>query len=184
VWQEIYQRHNNNGLEILSVALDVQGPKYVEPYTQKADSQFVTVIDRENILGNLYGFKAIPNGYLIDETGVVLYKELTGFNVKSPRTRSLIEEFAIGGGITNVDDPVAEIIDDAHTKANSHFRTGESLYRLGKTDEAITEWRKAVLLEPDNYIVRKQIWAVQNPDRFYSGNVDYDWQAEQLAQGL
>ena len=39
-------------------------------------------------------------------------------------------------------------------------------------------------LEPDNYIIRKQIWAVQNPDRFYSGDVDYAWQKEQMAQGL
>ena len=48
----------------------------------------------------------------------------------------------------------------------------------------MAEWRRGMQLEPDNYIIRKQIWAVQNPDRFYAGEVDYAWQKEQMAQGL
>ncbi|MDA1189211.1 MAG: thioredoxin family protein, partial [Chloroflexi bacterium] len=162
----------------------VQGPERARPYTEKANADFTTVVDEENMLGDHYGFKAIPNGYLVDETGVVLYKELSGFDVKKPRTRALVEEFATSGGIGNAEQPESDVLDDTHTKANAHFRTGEKLYREGKVDEAIAEWRKTIALEPDNYVIRKQIWAVQNPDRFYSGNVDYDWQAEQLKQGL
>ena len=45
-------------------------------------------------------------------------------------------------------------------------------------------WRQAVALEPDNYVVRKQIWAVEHLDKFYQGDVDYDWQREQMDQGL
>ena len=44
-------------------------------------------------------------------------------------------------------------------------------------------WRRGVALQPDNYIIRKQIWAVENPDRFYQGQVDYAWQKEQLDAG-
>ena len=71
-----------------------------------------------------------------------------------------------------------------HSEANAHFRAGLDLYRDGKVDEAVAEWRRGVELEPDNYIIRKQIWAVQNPDRFYSGDVDFAWQKQQMAQGL
>ena len=39
-------------------------------------------------------------------------------------------------------------------------------------------------LNPDNYLIRKQIWAVENPERFYEGDVDYNWQREQTAKGL
>jgi len=95
-----------------------------------------------------------------------------------------VDEFASSGGLGGAQSPSADVLDDSHAKANAHFRAGEKLYREGETDEAVAEWRKAVALEPDNYIIRKQIWAVQNPERFYSGNVDYDWQAEQLRQGL
>ena len=44
-------------------------------------------------------------------------------------------------------------------------------------------WRKGVELEPDNYIIRKQNWAVENPDRFYEDKVDFDWQREQMEAG-
>ena len=37
------------------------------------------------------------------------------------------------------------------------------------------------MLDPSNWIIHKQIWAVENPDKFYEGNVDYNWQRQQLA---
>ena len=39
-------------------------------------------------------------------------------------------------------------------------------------------------LNPNNYLIRKQIWAVEHPERFYKGDVDYSWQKEQMARGL
>ena len=39
-------------------------------------------------------------------------------------------------------------------------------------------------LAPDNFIIRKQIWAVEHPEKFYQGEIDYDWQQEQLERGL
>ena len=50
-------------------------------------------------------------------------------------------------------------------------------------DEAVAAWRRGVAVQPDNYVIRKQIWAVENPDRFYQGSVDYAWQKEQLDAG-
>ena len=43
-------------------------------------------------------------------------------------------------------------------------------------------WRRGRDLDPGNYLIRKQIWAVENPDKFYNGDVDYDWQREQTAR--
>ena len=61
---------------------------------------------------------------------------------------------------------------------------GLELYNQGRIEEALAEWRKGMKLEPDNWVIRKQIWAVENPDKFYFGDVDYDWQKEQIAKGL
>jgi len=50
---------------------------------------------------------------------------------------------------------------------------------------ALLKWREGVALEPDNYLIRKQIWAVEHPEKFYSSDaVDSDWQREQLRKGL
>ena len=64
------------------------------------------------------------------------------------------------------------------------FHKGMSLYRLGQVDEALALWREGVALEPDTYVIRKQIWAVEHPDKFYDGAVDYGWQKEQMAKGF
>jgi hypothetical protein len=40
-----------------------------------------------------------------------------------------------------------------------------------------------MVLEPDNFVIRKQIWAVENPDRFYDGEIDTDWQGLQRELG-
>ena len=61
------------------------------------------------------------------------------------------------------------------------FNNGLQLYREGKQKEAIYQWRKIVNLDPDNYIVRKQIWAIMHPEKFYNDRVDFNWQREQMS---
>ena len=75
-------------------------------------------------------------------------------------------------------------LSEGHSRAIDLFRDGLKLYRQGDLDAAVVEWRRGVELEPDNWVIRKQIWAVQHPDRFYAADVDFDWQKEQIAQGL
>ena len=164
------------------MAMDAQGAEKARPYVEKAGATFTTVVDDENLLGQLYGFKAIPNGFLIDERGVVQYRRLGGFDIRRAETASTVEQWASERMVAESTE--APDLGAGHSQAIAHFREGLELYREGKVEEAIAQWRKGVELEPDNYIIRKQIWAVQNPDRFYSGSVDFDWQKEQIAQGL
>ncbi len=55
----------------------------------------------------------------------------------------------------------------------------DSLLVQGRTEAAMTEWRRALALDPGNWIIHKQIWAVEHPEAFYEGAVDYDWQKQQ-----
>ena len=34
--------------------------------------------------------------------------------------------------------------------------------------------------DPENFIFRKQYWAINNPEKFYSGKIDTDWQRKKL----
>lgn len=79
------------------------------------------------------------------------------------------------------DDP-KDALGDGHSRANALFREGLDHYRAGRTGEALALWRRGRDLDPRNYLIRKQIWAVENPDKFYDGDVDYDWQREQTAR--
>ena len=164
--------------------MDVQGADRARPYVEDAGATFTTVVDGQNLLGQLYGFNAIPNGFLIDERGVVHYKRLGGFDIRDADTAAVVERWVDGPGLDDVPHTDITELGSAHSQANAHFRRGQRLYSDGRIEAATVEWRKGVDLEPDNYIIRKQIWAVENPERFYSGDVDYDWQDAQLEKGL
>ncbi len=68
--------------------------------------------------------------------------------------------------------------------AEGPFRIGRALLRQDKTDEALVELKKAAKLDDGNWIIQKQIWAIEHPEKFYEGNVDYGWQKTQVQQGL
>ena len=73
-----------------------------------------------------------------------------------------------------------ESVTQTLTEATARFQLGLILLEGGKKQEAMAEWRKALALDPQNWIIHKQIWAVEHPDKFYDGGVDYGWQKEQL----
>jgi hypothetical protein len=185
VWQQYHERHTGDGVEVLSVAIDAQGGDKARPYVERASATFTTVVDEENLLSRLYGFKAIPNGLLIDECGVIRYKEFGGFDIREARTADLLERWARGGPW---DAPALSAEDEAvtadHARSMMHFQEGLELYRAGRASEAMARWREGVRISPENWVIRKQIWAVEHPDRFYGPSVDYDWQREQVEKGL
>ena len=162
--------------------MDVQSDK-ARPYVEKAKTTFPTVADSGNLLGQILGFKAIPNGVLVDEQGVIQFSKFGGFDIRRAEHTQLLERWAAG---IPLEESVQEHTnhDPQHQQAIDYFRKGIALYHHGKVQEAVALWRQGVALEPDNYVIRKQIWAVEHPERFYDGRVDYAWQREQLDQGL
>jgi len=67
------------------------------------------------------------------------------------------------------------------TDWSSRFGLGTTLYQQGRTAEALASWRAALELDPANFTVRKQIWMIEHPEKFYPA-IDFDWQKEQLAR--
>ncbi len=169
-------------MEILSIAVDAQGAEKARPFVEKAGATFTTLVDERNLLGRTYGFKAIPNGYLIDESGVVRYKRLGGFDVRRADTGQVVDRWCTGQDLDEHAAPPAEPGAE-NDGVHALFQRGQELYHEGRVDEAIEQWREAAALEPANWIVRKQLWAVEHPERFYDGAVDFDWQKEQIARG-
>ena len=152
-------------------------------YIEKAGAKFTTLVDQANILSDLYGFKAIPNGFLIDEQGIVRFSQLGGFDIRRRETAKVVERWVSGPSPTPGAAEPGDGLGAEHSEANVIFREGLDLYREGRIGEAMARWRQGLELDPDNYLIRKQVWAVENPERFYEGDVDYDWQREQIARG-
>ncbi|MBI4165744.1 MAG: thioredoxin family protein, partial [Acidobacteria bacterium] len=60
VWQQFYEAHRNSNFEILSIAMDAQGPKVVRRFIGAAGVTFPAAVDRAQGLWELYGFDVVP----------------------------------------------------------------------------------------------------------------------------
>ena len=122
---------------------------------------------------------------MIDEAGR-LVKAPFNINVKDQETLVILEKWLSDANYNAVllrdmkrsNKPVSQVI----TEATARFPLGLVLLEAGKKQEAMAEWRKALALDPQNWIIHKQIWAVEHPDKFYKGAVDYTWQEAQLEE--
>ncbi len=120
---------------------------------------------------------------MIDEAGR-LVKAPFSVNVQDQKTVAMLEKWLSDPGynavllndIKSSNKPTVQ----SNAEAAARFQLGLVLLEAGKKEEAMVEWRKALALDPNNWIIHKQIWAVENPDKFYKGDVDYSWQKAQL----
>ena len=185
VWREFVKGMDHNRAEFLAVAVDAQGPRKAAPYLERAEATFQCAVDSDNLLAEAFDFKAIPNGVFVDEEGFVLYMRLGNFNIQTPEFARLARHWANGLPPQELTDapPTGRDLSIKRPEALQSFRQGMDLLREGKKEQAVALWRRGMALEPDNFVIRKQIWAVENPDRFYDGEIDTDWQGLQRELG-
>ena len=63
------------------------------------------------------------------------------------------------------------------------FVWGLVLLHQQQKDSALAKLKQARDLDPENWRIRKQIWAIEHPDKFYtSESPDFGWQKEELAR--
>jgi hypothetical protein len=152
----------------------------VRPWTERAGLTFPTLLDPDNRLGDLFGFKAIPNGILLDREGVIRYTKFGGFDVGNAGDLGAIEAAitaapAVGGRRTAP-------IDERAARAAALLREGTARMEAGNRAAGLEAWRAALRLDPANLIIRKQLWRADHPERF-GEVIDGAWQREQLARG-
>jgi hypothetical protein len=63
--------------------------------------------------------------------------------------------------------------------ALERFVEGVAAHAGGDVAGALRLWREALEIDPDNFLVRSQIWALEHPERFWPV-VDREWQEQQL----
>ena len=204
----------------MAVAMDAGGIPACKPFYEGAKAAYARLVDPKNALSEAFGFKVIPNGFLIDEAGVVRAMKVGGFEVSSPSTIRMVEEFLslprTGPGAPAPSAPTLEELKgrfesdptpesrlvyarallgenrakDAlpHLESASNelpkswpaqFALGSCLLALDRKAEAVPQLRKALKLDPENYVIRKQIWLIEHPEKFHP-TIDWGWQREQL----
>jgi hypothetical protein len=102
---------------------------------------------------------------------------LSSFDIAKPEIRAELEAVLAGGPPLKASDPIAPV-----GEAAALFARGAAALAAGHRDDALVLWRRARALDPGNFVIRKQIWAVEHPEKFYP-QIDLAWQKELLARG-
>jgi hypothetical protein len=167
----------------LSVAMDGQGWKVARSYVEKAGLTFPAVVDRDGIFLERLDFEVVPLQILFDEQGREILRSQGGPD--EALLARLDRALAADPAPQTDPDPGNTRVGDAGLKraaVSRLFAEGVDALERGDTAEAAGLWRRALGEDPGNWLIRKQIWALENPDRFYDGRVDYAWQREQMAR--
>lgn len=226
-WQEFYREHQPGGVEIIGVAMDGQGATVVRPFLEPAKVEFPIVVDSVDCLWDQLGFDFLPNGYYVDERGVIRYLKVGGFDIRDTINRKILEDLVSDkwakhpvrvqerpklsfkkeitelkrqikastrgfekrlklcellvktGQYKNALREYDIVLHGQPKNARALFARGAVALRLRKVRDAVSFWRRAFNLEPNNWVVRKQLWALEYPERFYP-RIDHNWQNEQI----
>ena len=182
VWQAFYAAHQHKGFELLSIAVDALGPSVVTPWTERANAAYTTVVDQENLLAGAFGFKAVPNGLLVDAGGILRFKQFGGFDIRKAENRKQVEDFIAGSfaSVSSTSEGISPVIAPSSGLSwQKHFQSGVRLLVTGDQQQAAGELRQALLLDPSNFLVRKQLWLTLHPDKF-GEQIDLEWQKGQM----
>ena len=184
-WQSFYETYKDK-VEVVVIAQDAQGVDVVKPWVEKAGGTYRALIDQHNFIGKAYNLKYVPVGIIVDEAGR-LVRNVNSVNIQNENFRRELTEW-----ITTETIPLVWLQDDRQvisrnltpdeSEADARFQLAIVLLESGKKNEAIAELKRAFKLDPQNWIIRKQLWAIEHPEAFYEGDVDYGWQKKQMGR--
>ncbi|MDE3192758.1 MAG: hypothetical protein KGN00_03625 [Chloroflexota bacterium] len=145
-----------------------------------ASYDFPTLVDAENALAKILGYRVIPNGYAFALDGVLLDEVVSGFDLLRDKdtTRDIVRSWLGLGPKPERHAPRPGLATSVH-EALALFARGDALMKRGERREALATWHAAYLADPESFVVRKQIWRALYPERF-GDPIDTEWQREQI----
>jgi hypothetical protein len=87
VWQELRNELHPRGLEVVTVALDVDADA-ATPFIEQAGAEHPSLIDRAHVVDELFGIVNVPNGVWIDEAGTIVRPAEPAHPGRNPATES------------------------------------------------------------------------------------------------
>jgi peroxiredoxin len=226
-WEEFHQKHRGDPFEFIAVAMDAAGSDTVRAFAKQAAVTYPITVDGVDCLWDQLGFNHIPNGYYVDERGIVRYLKIGGFDIRETLNAKIVEDLlsekwskkplrlpdktkmsfkqeiavlsqqlkSVSRGVEKrlrLADFLAKtgqfrkagreydsVLTQQPKNTRALFARGVAYFHEGKKEQTKLCWRRAFALEPTNWIIRKQIWALDAPERFYP-RIQYDWQNEQV----
>ena len=160
---------------LLAVAIDFQGISKAKPWYEKAQATYTTCVDINNILGKMFHFNYVPLTILFDKKGKMV-RSAQHCNISNQSQQNEILQWLQEGIVISHREK-----SKTTTTPSVALRLQYAAFLLEKNhkQQALHQLQLALKQAPNNWLIRKQIWAIQNPERFYNGDIDFDWQRQQ-----
>jgi tetratricopeptide (TPR) repeat protein len=107
VWQELRTELHPKGLEVVTVALDVDA-EAARPFIEDAHPEHPSLVDQAHVVDELFGFVNVPNGVWIDEQGMIVRPAEAAHPGMNPFTESFRKI-----DVSTVPPDVAEVLIEA-----------------------------------------------------------------------
>lgn len=161
------------------MAVDAGGPDAVRPFHEKARASFPTLVDAQNEIGAWLGVRVVPNGLFVTGNGEVVWAKIGGFSIDRREDMEILDRWLTTGATPPFELKTAD--PSQAERIATHMQLAHQLLSQGDREGAVQALRRALYRDPDNFIIRKQIWMIRFPERFHP-TIDFAWQKEQLAR--
>jgi tetratricopeptide (TPR) repeat protein len=167
------------------VAQDTGGVKDAGQWITAAKPDYTALIDEKQIVTRLYSMVNVPTGVWIDERGRIVRPNEVAFvddrfksftKMESAPYIDAIRDWAQHGSksafVLSESELKARLKppSDDRARADAEFGLGEYLYKAGKGADAISHFKEAQRLDPDNWNYKRQAWKLSDAERDYGTN--------------
>ncbi len=146
--QQFKDSHPDDSFEIISVSIDAQGGRYVNPIADTAKIRYPALLDARAETARLYHYPATPAAFLIDEAGVATGQFILDFELQKSETREALEGFLARPAVASPEfSPRRASIDELQADVRNDPRNPKARMRLagafqssGDAVSAIPHW--------------------------------------------
>jgi hypothetical protein len=162
------------GVTVISIACDAQGVDLPMKYVAMARSTHEIWIDATCHLVRRWKLKQEGVLILADENDVVLWESE---EAPGPMAFEAVEKLLAQA--PEKSPPPRPKPDTKNTKLEFLVQLCTNYLTRKRVDDAVGFLKQALALDPANGILPRQILALRNPEKFYSGPIDLEWQKSQ-----
>ncbi len=164
------------------MAIDVQGSEVVKPYVEKAGCTYPVLVDRDNLTGAYFGIKFVPYAVALNPDLTIAAGPFRA-NIDDVGFRELCRGWVKQGRLpTEWETRLGTPLGSREVKALECLAEARRALAEGRTQDAAELLQRGYQLDPENWLIRKQMWVLEHPEKFYTEEKpDRAWQQQRIS---
>lgn len=144
---------------------------------------YPVLVDRDNLTGAYFGIKFVPYAVALNPDLTVAAGPFRA-HIDEPDFREQCRVWASEGRVPQEwREPLGRPLEARERKALEYLAQGRRALTDGHRERASELLQRGYRLDPENWLIRKQMWVLEHPEKFYSDEKpDRDWQQRRMIE--